>query len=291
MQIDFGNLPGSSPHGNATSASKRDSHWDPTYSLNFNTALNPDTVIASIDPYVSVTANTASLTSSATFSGHLAYNFWLFQVDELYFDIDIVFDATLDLTTSIAGGYANTFSYSPSSLALAPVSIPGILSFGPALDFAIGAQIGADLDVHLKTTTSVGLPDGNVHVDLLQDGNSGTSGWTPTTSATANLGVSANVQHNPYVLLGVELAVNFLDGLIDLSSGVKANATLANTLSAAASVAVGSPAGAVNGACAEGLEFRSDFIFDVTAFVASSYTQDLYSVDVPLFDKCWPLGG
>jgi hypothetical protein len=304
MQIDFGQIPGSTPqnsttapYSNTTALSKRDIDWDPTYSLNFNTALPQDTTIASLEPYISVVANTASFTSTATFSGHLDYNFWGFKVEQLYFDLDITFDANLNLTSSIQGAYSQTFSYSPSSLALAPISIPGILTLGPALDFSIGAQISADAGVNVVTHTEVTLQDGKVHVDLLNEGNTGTSGWTPQTTASATLDVAASVEVNPYVLLGVELAVDFLGGLVDLSSGINANATLVNQVTAEAGVGIGTGTGVttltgtVNGVCEDGVEYMSDFVFGITGFVTQFYSKELYAVEISVFDKCWSLGG
>jgi hypothetical protein len=304
MQIDFGQSLGSSPsnssagppYSNTTATSKRDIDWDPTYSLNFNTALPPNTTIASLDSYISVVANTASFTSSARFTGHLAYNFWTVNVEQLYFDLDVAFDANLDLTSVINGSYSHDFEYAPSSLAVAPISIPGILTLGPALDFAIGAQLSADAGVNLVTQTEVSLQDGNVHVDLLNETNTGTSGWTPQSSASATLDVEATVQLNPYVLLGVELAVDFLGGLLDLSSGINANATLANELIATGDVAAGTASGVstatgtVNGVCEDGVEYEANFIFEITGFVTSFYSSQIYAVEVPIFDKCWSLG-
>jgi len=312
MQIDFGQILGStsnstagSSYSNTTTTTKRDITWDPTYSLNFNTALPPNTTIASLDSYISVTANTASFTSSASFTGHLDYNFWSIKVEQLYFDIDVAFDANLDLTSNINGGYSHSFEYDPSSLSIAPITIPGILTLGPAIDFAIGAQISADADLEITTQTEVSLQDGNVHVDLLDEANTGTSGWTPTTTASATVNVDATVELNPYVLVGVELAVDFLGGLLDLSSGINANATLLNQLTAmgdvtgsvavtsggSVSTSVSTASGAVNGVCEDGLEYKADFIFGITGFVTQFYSSQIYGVEVPIFDKCWSWEG
>jgi hypothetical protein len=308
MQIDFGQILGLTPtntttgssYSNTTAIKKRDIDWDPTYSMNFNTTLPANTVIASLDPYINVTANTASFTSTATFNGHLDYNFWGFKVEALYFDLDVTFDANLDLTCAINGIYSHDFEYAPSSLAVAPITIPGILTLGPALDFAIGAQISADAaEVQITTQTEVSLQDGNVHIDLLNEANTGTSGWTPQSSASATLDVDATVELNPYVLLGVELAVDFLGGLLDLSSGITANATLSNQLTAMADVdawtgtstGMSTSAGAVNGTCEDGVEYKCDFIFGITGFVTQFYSSQIYGVEVPVFDKCWSLVG
>lgn len=303
MQIDFGQIIGSSagnsttsPYSNSTTISKRDINWDPTYSLNFNAVLPPNTEIASVAPYLDVKANSASFTSSASFSGHLDFNFWEWKVKQLYFDLDVAWDANLQLTASATAPFQQNFQYAPSSLAVAPINIPGILTLGPALEFAIGAQITADASITITTNTDVALQDGNAHVDFLDESQTGASGWTPKYTASATVDADGTVELNPYVQLGVELAVKFLGGLLDLSSGIKANATLSNVLTAEVGIAAGTgtgvtvPSGAnASGVCDPGLEYKSDFLFVVTGFVTQFYSATLWSVDVPIFDKCWGL--
>jgi hypothetical protein len=299
MQIDFGQIIESSrsnsttgPYSNTTTISKRDITWDPTYSINFTTALPPNTQIASIPPYLSVTANAASFTSSATFSGHLDFNFWAFTVEQLYIDLDVAFDAHLALTASLNAAYTQNFQYAPATLAVAPINIPGILTLGPAVIFAIGAQIGADAIITVTTSTDVNLKDGNVHVDILNISNTAASGWTPTYSTTATVDIDATAEVNPYVQLEVELAVDFLGGLLDLSSGIKANATLSNLLTAEVGISAGAGTGVTipSQVCDPGLEYQSDFLFAITGFVTQFYSVTIWQVDIPLFDKCWTWG-
>lgn len=305
MQIDFGqgqhlspsNSTASFSNSTSTALRRRNIKFDPTYNLNFNTALPANTVLASIQPYVQVTANTASFTSFASFKGHLDYDFWKIKMKELYFDINIGFDANLQLTGDINAAYQGAFAYAPNTLKVATVSIPGILVLGPSLSFAIGVQIVAAADVTVITHTQVTLANGLAHVDLLKEANTATLGWKPTYVAEATVDGDTAIQLNPYVQLGVEFAVDFLGGLLDLSSGVKANATLTNKLTLMAGVGAGAssggtnvsiPTGAVDGVCQNGFKYKSDFIFSVVGYVTQFYSATIYTVKVPVFDKCWP---
>lgn len=117
------------------------------------------------------------------------------------------------------------------------------------------------------TQTDVGIKDGNVHIDFLDSANTAASGWTPTYAASATVNAEPAVELNPYILLGVELAVDFLGGVLDLSSGINANATLSNVLRAEIGISAGTGTGVTvpsaadaSGVCEEGLEYKSDFI-------------------------------
>jgi hypothetical protein len=300
MQLGFGQLlsppPGNTtaaPYSNITSPSKRDIQWDPTYSLGFPISLPPNTSLVSLGSYLNVTANTASLTTTASFSGHLDYDFWTAKLQTLSLDLAISLTATLDLTAAAAAAITHTFTYSPASLSLTPASItiPGILSLGPTLDFSLGAQLSADAAATVVAHAEAILSDGSVHVDLLDEANSGTAGWTPQTNVSVALQGAASVVVSPFVLLGVEVAVEFLGGLVDLGAGVDANATWVNEVVAQDAEEVGT-AGEVTGsadggACAQGLEYKSDLVFEIDGFVTGFYNKELYGVEVPVFDNCW----
>ncbi|KAH8585516.1 hypothetical protein B0O99DRAFT_646758 [Bisporella sp. PMI_857] len=308
MQIDFGQESSTTPNNStgfysnstATANAKRNINWDPTYSLSFNRSLAANTVLASYDPYVKVVANTASFASAASFKGRLSYNFWKVKVEELYFDFNLGFDANLRLTGDVNAAYQGSFTYAPDALKIAPVNIPGIIVLGPSLNLAIGVQVIAVADVTVTTHTQATLVNGVAHVDLLTKANTYTSGWTPAYIAEATADAEAAVQLNPFIQLGAELAVNFLGGLLDLSSGVKANATLTNqlTISAGAGAvaatngtSVSIPTGTLNGVCQNGVEYKSDFIFTVVGYVTQFYSTTLYAIQLPVFDKCWTWAG
>jgi hypothetical protein len=251
--------------------------------------LPADTTLYSNAPYLTVTADTASFASNVTFSGYLKYNWLTFSLKDLYFDIDVGFKSTLELTADIAASYNNTFSYSPASLFYG-LTIPGILTLGPELIFAVDAEVYASAKTTLTTEVQVGLADGNVHVDLLDKSNTATSGWMPTYNASANISGKAEAQLNPTASLTVEIAISIFGGLIDLSTGLTASPGFTNDfiLTGAAGVDLTGYEALTNGTtCENGLAIDSEFVFDLVAFATEWYSTKLYSVDLPILKKCF----
>lgn len=95
---------------------------------------------------------------------------------------------------------------------------------------------------------------------------------------------------NPYVDLGVELVFEILGGAIDLSSGVTSRSKLVNDFVLSASQGVngtGVSVGQNTTGCEEGLSVKSDFFFSVVGFATQWWSQELYSVEVPVADECY----
>mgnify|MGYP001298045475 FL=1 len=123
---------------------------DPKYTFSPSIALAEDTVLFEYDPYVTITADNASFSSEITFSGYLAYNWFLWKLEALYFDIDAGFKADLGLTADVKASYETAFSYAPASLYYG-VSVPGVLELGPMLQFSVGTEIGVSAAAQLST--------------------------------------------------------------------------------------------------------------------------------------------
>jgi hypothetical protein len=281
--ITFGNIP-------SATLSKRDLVIDPTYSIDQTFTLAEDYTIYAIEPYLTVsTTDAATFTGNVTFSGYLKYNWLLWKLEDLYFDIDADLSADLSLSADVTAQYNTTFSYSPAVLFYG-VSVPGILELGPQLQFGVDAFVAASAEVTITTELTAAVADGNVHVDLLDESKTSTSGWTPTYSAKVNVSGEVEAQLNPAAVLTVEIAIDFFGGLLDLSTGLTASTGFDNslTLTGAAGVDL---AGVEdlnkNGTCDQGLALKSDFVFDVTAFATEWFSTSLYSVDIPLLDKCF----
>jgi len=207
----------------------------------------------------------------------------------LYFDIDTAFTSILALNAEVASGYNTTFTYSPSTLFYG-ISVPGVLELGPELKFAIDADIYASEAVTLATEVELALTDGKVHLDLLDESNTSTSGWTPNYSASANISGQAKAELNPTTSLTVEIAISIFGGLIDLSTGLTAKPGFDNSfiLTAAEGVdLVGVENLTRAGTCKEGLELSSNFTFSVDAFATEWYSTKLYSVEVPILNECF----
>lgn len=281
--IKFGSLPG-------TALAERDLILDPSFTLNNAYSIAPNTVLFSQAPYLTVSADSASYTSNITFSGYLRYNWLLFKLEDLYFDIDTTFTSSVTLSAAVTSAYSNTFTYAPATLSYSAISVPGIIELGPALNFQVGAFVSASEAVDLTTTFGITLPDGNIHLDALNNDKTSTSGWKPLYSTTANISGVAVAQINPSASLTIELMIDFFGGLVDLSSGVTAKPGFTNTFTLSASEGGGAsgPIGArADGTCSNGLAIESIFTFSVDAFATQWWSQEVYSVKVPIADECY----
>ncbi len=262
---------------------------DKSYTIATSLALAPDTSIFSHSPYLYVTADTASFTTNVTFSGYLKYNWLTVHMEDLYLNIDADFSADLALTVDATASYSTTFSYAPKALAYS-VSVPGILELGPQVQFSVDAYVYAGANVTVTTGLTAGIINGNAHLDLLNSTANTHSGWAPTYSANINPTGEVAVNLNPAATLTVEIAIDLFGGLIDLSTGLTAAATSNNSLilTGAAGADLSGIEGLNNkGTCDEGLALISNFIFNLKAIATEWYSTTLYSVDLPLLDKCF----
>ncbi|OLN85135.1 hypothetical protein CCHL11_06320 [Colletotrichum chlorophyti] len=284
-EITFSNVPVENP------ATKRDIKWDDNGVHITNTlALPPATSLFTYDPYVAITADEASLTTNLTFSGKLKYTIIPPRVEQLALDIDTYFAASLGLTVDVKAPYSGNFTYDPEDLGYNFVDIPGIIKLGPALGFAIGVELEADAKASITTDLGLSFPDAKLHLDLVDSAASSATGWDAVWTAHANISEKAAVGVNPYVDLGVELVFEILGGAIDLSAGVTTRSKLVNdfTLSASQGVGIGGVGiGQDNEGCKEGFAVKSDFFFSVLGFATQWWSQELYSVEVPVADECY----
>lgn len=238
---------------------------------------------------MSVTAEEASLEAAVTFSGYFRYEWLEFTVTDFYFDIDASYTATVEIEASVGASYNTTFTYTPATLSYDAISIPGILDLGPELKFSVSAAVGASAEVDITAKASVNLPDGNIHLDLLtQDLTTAT--WVPSYSVSATVSGKAVAQLDPYASLTIELAINLLSGIIDLSTGITASPGFQNTFTLAAGEGVDlTVVSDLNstGGCSEGLEIESAFTFDILAFATEWWSDTVYAVTVPIADECY----
>ncbi len=244
-------------------------------------------------------ADSADITASVTLSGKLTYSVIEAKLYELSFDIDASTSANLGLTMDVTAPYKTTFSYEPSPLTYSIVNVPGIISLGPALAFAIGADLGVNAAVTITADLAVKIAAGNAHLDFLNSSLSSATGWKPTFTAAANITEKAAASIDPFAEVTVELQFVLLGGLLDLSGGVTAQPrfnndfilTATQTLEGATngSTSSGSVTQPSSGAgqCTQGLEIKSEFEFSVIAFVTQWWHETLYHVTVPVADKCY----
>ncbi|KAE8165242.1 hypothetical protein BDV40DRAFT_297839 [Aspergillus tamarii] len=271
---------------------------DPSFSIPFAKSLASNTVLLSEPPYLTVTADEATFSSEITFSGYLYYDFWAFKLRQLYFDIDAGFSADVALSAHLAAAYNKSFTYNPSDLTYTLVNIPGIVQLGPGVAFGLEMDFSASAAVDVVAGLSISMPNGNVHVDLLDSVNTVATGWTPTYQPYANISAQANVQADASATVTVEMALSFLGGLVDLSSGLTAKPGIANTFlldakldteyaKNATGTGVTQNAQIERPSCGEGVSLKSDFIFSLDAFVTRSWSTTLVNTGIPLWDFCY----
>ncbi|KAK1714570.1 hypothetical protein CaCOL14_007392 [Colletotrichum acutatum] len=294
---------------------------DPSVSLSFAEGLAENTVLYSDGQYVNITADEAWFSSKITFSGYLKYNFWGFKLQALYFDLDTTFDSAVGVSVDVAASYSHALKYAPDALSYSLVSVPGIVELGPGVAFAVGLDFDVSAAVGVTAGLSVSLPGGNVHLDLLHGEKSSASGWEPKYSSYANITESADVRVDASADVTVQLAFKLLGGLVDLSSGITATPGFDNVfklrgeqnLGVSGTIGSGSSSSSstIGGGnftskpaeltqvsvdvpkdgliCAEknGVEFATDFYFNLTGFATKWWSGELYSTRVPLWDLCY----
>ncbi|KAF6825643.1 isoamyl alcohol [Colletotrichum plurivorum] len=293
-EMSFSSLP-------AATLSKRLT-LDAKTSITFAEGLADNTVLFSDGQYVNITADEAWFSSTITFSGYLKYNFWGFKLEALYFDLDTTFDSAVGISVDVAAAYSHQLKYAPDELAYSLVSVPGLVQLGPGVAFAVGLDFDVSAAVGVTAGLSVTLPAGNVHLDLLHQANSRATGWEPKYSSYANITEAADVRVDASADLTVQLAIKLLGGLVDLSSGLTATPGFDNTFKLRGEQNLGIAGNFTSKPselsaevpkdglmCAEknGVEFATDFYFNLTAFATKWWSAELYSTRLPLWDLCY----
>ncbi|KAF7589526.1 hypothetical protein BBP40_004191 [Aspergillus hancockii] len=272
---------------------------DPSFSVPFSKSLARDTVLASVPPHLTVTANQADFSSEITFSGYLYYDFWAFKLRQLYFDIDTDISAAVALTADFAASYSNSFTYAPTDLTYTLINVPGIVQLGPGIAFGLEMDLAASAAVDVAAGLSISIPDGNVHVDLLDSVNTVATGWKPSYTPHANISAQADIRADVNTSVTVQMALNFLGGLVDLSGGLIAKPGVANafTLDANLTTETSQKNMTTGGrkpdldqeekSCGDGVGWKSDFVFSLDAFATRSWSMTLVKFGASLLDICY----
>ncbi|GFF32048.1 hypothetical protein IFM46972_03417 [Aspergillus udagawae] len=238
---------------------------------------------------LTIHADKATLDAAITIDGIIAYNIETKTATTLGLDIAVALDSTLSLSVSAGGSFLrNVYTYRWSPVAAAGFSIPGILTVGPMLDLNVGVDLGMNGTAEVSSNMTMAT-NGLFHLDLLNMTDSSASGVAPTATTTSRLDTAADVQLDPFVGAEVGVTVNLFEGLLDLSSGLAARATVVNVFNVDADMVVGDdgnvtmvPPADWSGGCQNGYWFTSDFWFNVTARMTAMFTADLYHLDMPL---------
>lgn len=174
------------------------------------------------------------------------------------------------------------------------VDIPGVLSFGPTIGFSIGAAVEADAGVELVLSLGSEIYNGSVTLDYT--GNLSYSGsWDPTFSVGVNISEAAGVSVTPFVESDFELAFSFLNGTKEASGGIVPRSSFPTTTQLDAEESVGSGKGETptiaekgSGACTDGVEVESNFLFGLDAYVTGLWNEEyFFNVSIPVLDECF----
>ncbi|KAG8670683.1 hypothetical protein FPOAC2_07468 [Fusarium poae] len=283
-EMSFNSIP-------ATKLQKR-LNLNPSLSLDFGAGLERDTVLFSEEPFVSIKAEQAEFSSTISFSGRAKYNFWKFKMEHLYFDLNTRFNADVALSADVAAAWSRSILYDPDTLTFSVVEVPGILSLGPGIAFAVGVDVDTSAAVAVRAGAGISIPAGNVHLDVLDGSKNSATGWEPQYTSYADITESVEVGLNASASLTVQLSFKLLGGLVDLSSGLTAKPEIVNkfTLDAVQSghASNGGAGGSVStppGEC--GVSLKSDFVFDLDGFATRWVKGNLYHVEVPITDICY----
>ena len=198
------------------------------------------------------------------------------------------FGTDLALTVNVTSSYSNTFSYTTPSITLPSIEIEGLFSVVPTIDLILGAFISAAETVDLSSNVGISVADGNIHLDLINESKTSSSGWTPTYTTDLSVSGEAAAEFNPFVILDANLAVDFSG--VTMAAEAKAEAGFNNTLTLTGSADVslkGVASTTSSGTCAEGLELDTQFVFGVNVYLIGTLLETLYPLDITLWDKCF----
>ncbi|KAJ1323554.1 hypothetical protein MN608_10798 [Microdochium nivale] len=252
--------------------------------------LPRNTPIYSFPPYLEVSADSAEITASVTFSGFLDYDVLGAKLKQLYVDIDSTIDAEVGVTVAAKAGYRDSFTYNPGELSYMIVNVPGIISLGPELLFAIGLDIDVAAGVTVTGTAGAGLKNGRVHLDFLDTAKTSVTPWKPVYNAKLSLSQRALAKADTWIDITFQLVVQILGGALDISAGLTARPRFNNefALTASQGIELGGTITQPNDlACAQGLSIQSDFSFSLFAFVTKMWSKTVYNIHIPIAKECY----
>lgn len=283
--IDFNNVAKAS---DTNDVEKRGITWnDEGLTIAYNYSIPSDQTIVDTD-YVTVKVNEAYVNNSVTYAGHVKWE--LFKgVTEFTIDVDKSVYHYADLEVTLKGSYTKSWTWSPDALSYSLLDIPGIISLGPSAGISFGGAITAGVAGTVSGQFTSSMPNGSIHLDVVSWDDSYTSGWETDHTANFNVSEDVSLTLKPYIDFTVEFACKLFDGLVDLSTGVKAEPSFPFTTTATATQDINGTSGAVsypNSTCANGLKEEIDFQFDVIAFATEWVSITLYEYKTDIWSGC-----
>lgn len=238
---------------------------------------------------VKIQLNQAEVKNSVTYAGHLKWK--PFEgVTEFTIDIDKSMYHHANLTIEIDGVYDKSWSWSPVGLSYSMIQIPGILNLGPSASVTIGGEVTAMVGGAVTVDFTSQMPNGSIHLDMVNWGQSTSYGWTEEKHVTYNTTETAQLTLKPFVDFTVEFACDLFDGLLDLSTGVTAEPSFPFITTATATQYHNATGGLTypnsTETCDNGLSEEIDFVFTITAFATQFLHVKLYEYKAELYKSC-----
>lgn len=235
-------------------------------------------------------ADEVSFDTDVTYSGRLKYDIFKHETNELWFDIEVSQNLTIDMTAVVTDTLLNrTSTYAPGTLTASLIHVPGILTIGPGIGFSAQAELSVSSPVNISLKTKVGLYDGRVRLDFVNIHKTRIRGWRPSYDIKAETKAKVNATFSPTSTLDVKMVVNFLHGLVDLSSGIKASPGFHSEFVMSANEVAESMEGKIKavqannmGNCSNGVEVYTSFTFSLVAYVTRFLSASLYGLEVPI---------
>lgn len=291
--IEFSNIArASNTNDDSEDLEKRGIDWnDDGLTIAYNFSIPSAQTIVDTD-YVSVTVNEAYVNNSVTYAGHVKWE--LFKgVTEFTIDVDKSVYHYADVDVTLKDSVSTSYTWSPDALSYSIIDIPGIISLGPSAGISFGGSVSAAAGGSVNGQFSSNMPNGSIHIDVIDWDSSTSDGWETNYDANFNVTEDVSVTLKPYIDFTVQFACKLFDGLIDLSTGIKAEPSFPFTTTISATQDINATAGTVSfpnstssDSCPNGLKEDIDFNFDIIAFATKWAKVTLYEYEVDVWDGC-----
>ncbi|PSR81559.1 hypothetical protein BD289DRAFT_484360, partial [Coniella lustricola] len=261
--------------------------------LNFNASLelNETTLFEVLG--VTASLDGGSIDLSVTVGGTLVYNVLKSELVSLtaYLECNLttITDFSLLIEEASNSTLGKTFSAGSTI-----VAIPGVLSFGPTVDFEIGIDFETDSEFYVELDCSSAVTNG--YVDLDYTGNVSASGyWKPEFDFAVDFYTIGEASVTPYVQSTFDLAFSLLNDTYTVSGGISPRSSFPTIVTLDAGVSPGSTNDVVptvtdkdiTGTCTDGIELLTVFDFAMNAYVTGKWANEvLYNVSIPVVDQC-----
>ncbi|KAK7038715.1 hypothetical protein VNI00_010599 [Paramarasmius palmivorus] len=128
--------------------------------------------------------------------------------------VGVIADITID---------GNLAEYNLPEVPLSPLTIPGLITVGPMINSAFGADWELGATGTFVARTGFGWKDMNIYLDLLNAGKSRAEPWTRLdTRPEIAASITGKATLTPYFAVTLDLAVNILKGKLIAGAGLEA---------------------------------------------------------------------